>query len=39
MTTGLAPDDPAFAQRWEDFLRHVGSLFGPDQGSPPGAGM
>jgi hypothetical protein len=30
MVTGTAPDDPAFAARWEDFLRLVGERFQPD---------
>jgi hypothetical protein len=26
MTTGTAPDDPAFATEWEAFLRRLGKL-------------
>lgn len=34
MATGLAPGDPMFAARWEDFLRRVGPRFQPDHDGP-----
>lgn len=34
MATGLAPGDPLFAARWEDFLRRVGPRFQPDHDGP-----
>jgi EmrB/QacA subfamily drug resistance transporter len=33
MVTGTAPDDPAFAARWENFLRQVGERLQPDHDS------
>ena len=30
MTTGMAPDDPGFADEWETFLRHLGGLLADD---------
>lgn len=43
MVTGTAPDDPRFEQRWEQFLRRIGTLFEPAPGGavtagPPGDG-
>jgi hypothetical protein len=34
MATGLAPGDPMFAARWEDFLRRVGPRFQSDHDGP-----
>ena len=35
MTTGTAPDDPAFVAEWEAFLRHLGDLLHIPHGAPP----
>jgi EmrB/QacA subfamily drug resistance transporter len=35
MTTGKDPDDPRFVADWEAFLRHLGSLLGPEAGVRP----